>query len=363
MEVYGIFGHGCDMITDRPETTDIEMPEGCIYVTVVVCGLISPYLHRLAYAFNDPYIQDALKDPLNNLRKLNQYFTEYHESEPLEPIIHVHAAGTAAHTYVDSENTLVYDGEYIEGNERLLISGIYTPKGMSMRVKTLADPTKDIYGMDNHTNVVVGPDDNMETAYTASLVQPKLIDTDGSKVTTVTDFKRINQGFLSQGAGLRVRLSELFHNHPGIYYNFACRPACNSEFMPHTTTRAARSRNNQERAGHYSNMRRNMRDKPYVEVPPLGISIDALKAHEVSFKYVRREESNQWFKLHREITLNYLHDLRKERATAERLRLRRMLISKMMQNTQGSKGKKGTMKSRGAKASKKSATLRRPRSR
>lgn len=360
MEVYGLFGHGCDIITDRPETTDIEMPEGSIYVTIVVCGLLSPYLHRLAYALNDPYIQDALKDPLNNLRKLNEYFTEYHESEPLEPIIHVHAAGTAAHTYVDSENTLLYDGEYIEGNERVLISGIYTPKGMGIRFNAVTDPTTDVYGMENHIKVVVGTDNIMENAYIGSLVQPKLIDTDGSKVTTVTDFKRINQGWLSQGDGLRVRLSELFHNHPGIYYNFACRPACNFELMPHTTTRAARSRNNQERAGHYSNIRRNMRDTPYVEVPPLGISVDALKARNVSFKYVKRAESHQWFNLHREITLNYLHDLRKERETAERLRLRRMLGSKLPEH---SKGKKGTMKSRGAKASKKSATLRLSRSR
>jgi hypothetical protein len=79
MNAYMTLGHGRELFAE-----ELPVPEGCVYVTFAVCGLVSKDLYRLLNAVSDPHISLLLADPVKNLRALTTYFGQS---------LHVHYPG------------------------------------------------------------------------------------------------------------------------------------------------------------------------------------------------------------------------------------------------------------------------------
>ena len=212
-EVYGLFGHGCDIVTVgvEQERDNIPVPPGCIYVTLVLCGTLSYDLIKLIYAFRDPSIAYALRDPVNNLDALNHYFQI---ESGLNNEIHVHVPGQ---TYNDAQNTFICNMGPI-----LVKSGMYSLGNVpDIRGGTFVDKITCPAG-GQYTKEMI------QHAYSGSLIQP----------TTLFDVYPNLDSFIAQHeAELKQKLSTLFHYRPGIYYNFACRPSCDRHLQKFTSHR------------------------------------------------------------------------------------------------------------------------------
>jgi len=336
MDVYGIFGHGCDVIRATNAETDTEMPPDCTYVTIVLCGLYSHYLVKLMYAFQDPFIKDALKNPIENIEKLNAYFTLYHQDMITEPIIHVHKAGTAANTYVDSVNTFLYDA-----SPHIFKSGLYRLGSFN----TL-DAFHEDDGMRFMDSIVVdgtGPitREHIDKLYRGSLIQPELPEV---AFPSLEAFNRVNEHNLTR------YLSDLFATRPGIYYNFACRPSCTAEFQSKTERRRERSRHNQYRADYYVRLGHNM--QPILPDPDVIRSIDPALTQTVQDWYnVRARITNEFIRL---------RDLSKGRAARRSAALRNLRGERATRNLKR-RGLSKTKKSRMAPKSQRSRILARAR--
>jgi hypothetical protein len=318
MEVYGLFGHGCDIITDREDTTDRPMPAGCIYVTVVLCGVTSFYLNKLMYAFQDPYIQDALKHPIENLEKINKYFTLHHQNVGMAPIIHVHAAGTAANTYVDSINDLCYDSGDVLDKSGLYKLGDLKPLD-----------TADLVGrgvVDFVTSLryirrgAVDPA-SLEEIYRGSMIQPAhFTNPAGDPFTSFTDFKMTN------AASLARRLSGLFAERPGIYYNFACRSSCIPALQSRTEARRERSRSKQFRAEHYARLG--------YDIPPLpSAAAVAAVDHRVA------QHADAWFNERARVTIEYIDSERRKKALRSMQRLSRRASASRLRSARSNRNR------------------------
>ena len=212
-EVYGLFGHGCDIITPGAfeGKDDIPVPPGCIYVTLVLCGHLSFDLIKLIYAFRDPSIAYALKDPVRYLEVLTHYFKF---TSGLNNEIHVHLPGQ---TYNDAKNTFICNL-----NNVLIKSGMYTLGNVpDVRNGTFWDKITCEDG-GRYTKEMI------QNAYSGSVIQP----------TNLLDVYPNLDSFIQRHEGqLMQKMSSLFYYRPGIYYNFACRPACDSRLQPYTLRR------------------------------------------------------------------------------------------------------------------------------
>ena len=333
MEVYGLFGHGCDIITDRPDTTDRPMPADCIYVTIVLCGLYSHYLAKLMYAFQDPYIKDALKHPIENLEKLNHYFTMQHGNIGTEPIIHIHAAGTDADTYVDSLNSFLFDvGGYAINRSGLYKLGDLKP--LNGEPKFIEDNGEHFMRESSHPFPGALDPRLLMEIYKKSLIQPAHF-TDpatGAPFTSIADFKRDNL------VGLAHKLSDLFSMRPGIYYNFACRPSCDAAHQVNTEGRRIRSRSKQVRAGYYPRLGYDM--APALPAPDVIAAID----------YRVTQSQVEWFNERARITLEFIISKRRKNAReSERLLHRRRNMDRLKTSR---KARSTTQKLRGPKGAK-----------
>jgi len=345
MEVYGLFGHGCDIITDREDTTDRPMPADCIYVTIIMCGLYSHHLGKLIYAFNDPYIKEALKNPIENLEKLNYYFTMRHRNIGTEPIIHIHAAGTPADTYVDSINTLIYND--IVNENTIYRSGLYKLGAMKpiplngRHVPGIPEGVDesliDKIGLTGVTFTGAIERSGLTAIYDGSLIQPVHL-TDpatGAPFASVNEFTRVNDPLI------RVNLSTLFAARPGIYYNFACRPACEVARQAGTEGRRIRSRNKQATAGHYVRLGHDM--APLIPAPEVIAAVD--------YRVARRMDD--WLSERYRITNEFIISKRRRSAresqrragrirNLEALRTSRRSATKKLRGAKGAKGRTKT---------------------
>ena len=211
-DVYGIFGHACDILTGR-ESDNIPVPPGIVYVTIAICGLVSIELLKLMYAFEDTSIWPALRDPVNNAEMLRQYFED---RTFMETNLQIHRHGD---TYVDSWNTLFYNG-----STNIFKSGIYR-LGEFQPVRSDVD-----YGASNAAggNRVSVSQPFMEAeiraAYNGSRIQPMVY----GPFRTIDEFKAANN--------LGAQVSTLFHSmrasdasRPFVFYNFACRTVCGGD--------------------------------------------------------------------------------------------------------------------------------------
>jgi len=69
MNTYMTLGHGRELFAE-----ELPVPQGCVYVTFAICGLVSKDVFRLLNAIRDPHISLLLADPVKNLRTLTTYF-------------------------------------------------------------------------------------------------------------------------------------------------------------------------------------------------------------------------------------------------------------------------------------------------
>jgi hypothetical protein len=208
-DVYGVFGHGCDILTGEAGE-NIPVPPGIIYVTIAICGLISIDLIKLMYAFEDTSIWPALRDPVHNTDILRQYFED---RTLMETNLQIHKYGD---TYVDSLNTLFYNGSH-----HVYKSGLYR-LGEFQPVRSDVD-----YGAVNEAGgeriAVAQPymEAEMRAIYNGSRIQPQAY----GPFRNADEFKAANN--------IGIRMSELFHRmrasdptRPFVFYNFACRTVC-----------------------------------------------------------------------------------------------------------------------------------------
>jgi len=208
-DVYGVFGHGCDILTGEAGE-NLPVPQGIIYVTIAICGLVSIDLVKLMYAFEDTSIWPALRDPIGNQEILRQFFED---RALMETNLQIHKHGD---TYVDSINTLFYNGSH-----HVYKSGLYR-LGEFQPVRSDVD-----YGAVNAAGgeriAVAQPymEAEMRAIYNGSRIQPQVY----GPFRTADEFKAANN--------MGIRMSELFHmmrasdqNRPFIFYNFACRTVC-----------------------------------------------------------------------------------------------------------------------------------------
>lgn len=206
MNVYALFGHGCDIITPaiREGGNTLIIPPGCIYVTLTFCGFLSFDLLKLFIAFRDPFIAYALKDPITHLAALNDYFETTNGSQN---DIHIHRPGDH---YVDNINSFIYDAK-ADDKTRLFKSGIYTLGN----IPETKHPG--IFGSTFIPDTVKFTRGMIEDAYNGSIKQPKDL---RDEYENIDEFNRIHKDQLI------VMLSVLMAERPGIYYNFACRSVC-----------------------------------------------------------------------------------------------------------------------------------------
>lgn len=211
--VYGVFGHGCDILTGAA-SDNIPVPPGIIYVTIAVCGLLSMDLTKLMYAFEDTSIWPALRDPVRYIDSLKNYF----EDKVLtETNIQVHKHGD---DYVDSNNTLFFDG-----NLNIIVkSGLY-------RLGEFKPVREDIDIGSAEANLryaVVSPfsKESLRAVYNGSLIKPK----NYGPFRNADEFKAANK--------INITMSRMFHfmresdaRRPFVVYNFACRTIC-GEYTP-----------------------------------------------------------------------------------------------------------------------------------
>jgi hypothetical protein len=207
-EVYGVFGHGCDILNGE-SSENIPMPPDIVYVTIAICGLVSMDLLKLMYAFEDKNIWPALRDPLRHKETLQKYFED---SVLKETHLQIHSHGD---DYVDCMNTLFYNG-----NNNIFKSGLYRLGEFQP-----ANPDIDYANPEigNMRVAKVGPysEADIRAIYKGSRIQP----THYGPFRTTDDFKAVNK--------LDVQLSKMFQqvretdpSQTFVFYNFACRTVC-----------------------------------------------------------------------------------------------------------------------------------------
>lgn len=211
IDVYGVFGHGCDILTGH-ESENIPVPPGIIYVTIALCGLVSIDLLKLMYAFEDVSIWPALRDPVRNEELLRKYF-EDHMLRETHLIIHKEGGD-----YIDSLNTMLYNG-----SNKIFKSGLYR-LGEFQPVR----PDLDYTTLFGRSSRVIVPEpysaNDMRAIYSGSRIQP----TNYGPFATADEFKAANPV-------MTIKLSQVFQslrdsNPAGTFvmYNFACRTVCES---------------------------------------------------------------------------------------------------------------------------------------
>jgi hypothetical protein len=207
-EVYGVFGHGCDILTGE-SSENIPVPRGIVYVTIAICGLVSMDLPKLMYAFEDTAIWPALRDPLTHKATLQKYFED---AVLKETKLQIHSHGD---DYVDCTNTLFYNG-----NNNIYKSGLYRLGEFQPARPEIDYATP---GIGNMRVATIGPysEADIRAIYKGSRIQP----TNYGPFRTTDDFKAVNK--------LDVQLSKLFQqvretdpSQTFVFYNFACRTVC-----------------------------------------------------------------------------------------------------------------------------------------
>jgi hypothetical protein len=220
MQAYAIFGHGCDIIDPATGISDERIvPPGCIYVTVALCGWISWDSAKLMYAFQDPYIERAIRDPVNHIDELNAYFeTNLHD----ETYINIHMPGD---TYNNNSVKLILD---INDAASVAKSGIYSFGHLPSLVDSLKFPER--FVMNRGKNQFTQED--VRAIYNGSIVQP---------VDVLPTHVNIQEFVNRHADQMTITMDALFAKSPGIFYNFACRPACDSRVQAFTRLRRAKS--------------------------------------------------------------------------------------------------------------------------
>jgi hypothetical protein len=217
MEVYSVFGHGCDTVEEK------EMPENCILITLAYCGMstkiysLDETKKSIFQLFTEDFSngENFLKDPIQYQDILRDKYGPIH--------IHCRKEGYNT-TYTDIEYTfplgfclgLPCNSELVQNHTQKYD---YKKNGESVcecftyqsGLRTIGKPVK---------LLTMTPDIMTET-YKDS-VYPLLTDMDDRPIEgdIQTIYKTLDE------RSPFVKLSEYLNRYPGIYYHFTCRNGC-----------------------------------------------------------------------------------------------------------------------------------------
>lgn len=211
-KVYTVMGHGSEMISEIPP---IPVPAGCVYVTFAICGNTTQGAYRILDAFANDDIRELLRYPVENIKKLTEYFGES---------LHVH--------YPEAENETsrtYFDVRYSP------FAHFNTPKLGCFAYKS------GLYNMD--ANVEFMPDENLMVRLTEILkygikfdcdsIEPEILKLlyNGSLYPTLDTIvgdidpaRAITYKLLKHEiTKFKFSQSWAFRMFPGVHYNFVCR--------------------------------------------------------------------------------------------------------------------------------------------
>jgi len=205
--VYAILGHGCDRADN-----DVEIPPGSSYVTLEMCGNVSYELPKIIYSFNDPIVNNDIRNPTPiAMDRLNRYFSigEFGYSNMLNRHY--------PHSLVPSpQNSLLAQLDFNE----LGLGGVIFKSGM-YEINVPPPFINNEWGR-TYMHFPQGTpitQENLMEIYRGSIYQP--------------DYARIFQNgpienvrILADIHGGLFNIYDFILNHPGTYYNFACRVEC-----------------------------------------------------------------------------------------------------------------------------------------
>ena len=157
-------------------------------------------------------IWPALRDPINNIEILRQYFED---RTLLETSLQIHTHGD---TYVDSVNTLLYNGSKTIHKSGLYRLGEFQPVRSDIDYGHIAAGDKvRISVIEPYT------EDDIRAIYNGSRIQPQ----------NYGPFRNADEFIAANNTNILT--STLFHmmreadvTRPFIFYNFACRTVCGS---------------------------------------------------------------------------------------------------------------------------------------
>jgi len=217
MEVYSVFGHGCDTVEEK------EMPENCILITLAYCGMST-----------NIYSLDETKKSIFQLFTEDFSNGEYFLKDPIQyqDIVREKYGPIHIHCRKEGYNTTYTDIEYtfplgfclgLPCNPELVQKKVqqhdYKKNGESVcecftyqsGLRKIGKPVK---------LLTMTPDIMTET-YKDSMF-PLLRDMDDSPIEgdIQTIYKTLDE------RSPFVKLSEYLNTYPGIYYHFTCRNGC-----------------------------------------------------------------------------------------------------------------------------------------
>jgi len=232
--VYTMQGHGCDL--KRTE----RIPEGCMYVTIALCGLPSyndsSYNKMLElFSSNDP----MLYDPKKNFKKIE---------EAIGQKIHVHFYGTNdgdSNTYQDciydpfSKWHCDKDGKHISEQNSSELTHFFAYKS------GLFEPGNPLIIPQQIFNKQTIPIEQINTIWEHSLLPTTKIILEQIKDVPSITYDALNLAYhraLHTEFGFEsITQKELFRRRPGIYYNMACRVPCYADEKPYLDLRRENS--------------------------------------------------------------------------------------------------------------------------
>lgn len=243
-KVYTYLGHG----SDEPKNSGIRipMPQDCVYITVVTCGMLSDkwgYFLKL-FASKDPYVYALLNDPIRRKDELIELF-----SNNGIPDIHIHYANAAEEEFRSYTEAVYSGGLTWSGREKYLDTGGQPMIAISGLHKHANFDTTSL----NHT--IIPHNTPLKTLHQGILdhytkfgshIEGPILD----EIRVAIDESKNIDDFIKNADGIKVSQSYLFDKYPGVHYNAVCRAVAG---RPYTRDRRGSKTPNEMKLGNYSN--------------------------------------------------------------------------------------------------------------
>jgi hypothetical protein len=223
MEVYSVFGHGCDTVEEK------EMPENCILITLAYCGMSTKIFSldetkkSIFQVFTEDFSKGEhfLKDPIQYQDILREKYGPIH--------IHYRKEGYNT-TYTDIEYTfplgfcvgLPCKPKLVQNHTQK-----YDYKKNGESVCECLTYQSGLRKIGKPVKLLTMTSDIMTETY-KDAVDPSLKFIDVSPIEG--DIQTIYETLGKRSDS--VSLSSYLDIYPGIYYHFTCRNGCNNDILP-----------------------------------------------------------------------------------------------------------------------------------
>ena len=207
---YMILAHGADLLDEE----ELVVPEGCIYVTLELCGNYSVDWDLIVNAFEDPNVHQYLRDPICYYENLKEIFGTEISVKP-----HGLDSGGNPYTYANSKYNFMlgWDEDKVYwGSDKIHAykSGFYQlgePTGKILHNGAPSYNVTDIFRM-----TALKTDPNMVAELYAGSIYPLKSDITEYLSDKPFEYREVLGHF-------KKTQRELFEMRKGIHYNFVCR--------------------------------------------------------------------------------------------------------------------------------------------